>query len=170
MEIAPRRLISCWIILLAWSGVSVSTTASRSRSNSAICASTSSNRASKRATGPFGFPHPQSATQRPASRSGRLGLFRELPTKFVVPNLSPAQNSFITLIRVTGSRLHAARVLAAFRAKRWPTAPACAVTRSANGNEPRHPRRESGRHSESQRRHFSVALLASWRLKVENGL
>src|SRR5262245_16011328 len=45
----PRRLISCWIILLAWSGVSVSTTASRSRSNSAICASTSSNLASKRA-------------------------------------------------------------------------------------------------------------------------
>jgi putative ABC transport system substrate-binding protein len=34
--------------------------------------------------------------------------------------------------------------LRAFRAKRWPTAPACAVTRSANGNEPRHPRRESG--------------------------
>src|ERR1700680_625371 len=36
----PRRPASCWIILLALSDASVSTTASRSRSNSAICAST----------------------------------------------------------------------------------------------------------------------------------
>src|SRR6202050_664481 len=36
----PRRAVSCWIILLALSDVSVSTTASRSRSSSAICVST----------------------------------------------------------------------------------------------------------------------------------
>jgi hypothetical protein len=44
----PRSPVSCWIILLALSDASVSTTASRSRSSSVICVSTNSNRASKR--------------------------------------------------------------------------------------------------------------------------
>jgi hypothetical protein len=44
----PRRLVSCWIILPARSGASAAATSSHSRTSSAICTSTSSNRASKR--------------------------------------------------------------------------------------------------------------------------